>query len=280
VVDLADAGREEALLGAMPIALDGHAVKRFCSGLAIMQERSFGGAMVKSTVDEIRQRFDNDVERFSNLETGQSATMDAPLILDLVSEAAATVCPSATSLLDIGCGAGNYTLKMLQRLPGLDCTLNDLSRPMLDRAEQRVAAASGRSIRTIQGDIREIDLPSSGFDVIVAAMVLHHMRDDAEWDTVFSKLHRSLKPGGALFVADHIEHDDPRLQAMFKKRWGDYLIGLKGVEYRDQVFAYTEKEDTPRSLLYQIDAMRRAGFRDVDVLHMTTLYAAWVGFKR
>jgi tRNA (cmo5U34)-methyltransferase len=30
---------------------------------------------MKSTVDEIRQRFDADVERFSNLETGQSATL-------------------------------------------------------------------------------------------------------------------------------------------------------------------------------------------------------------
>jgi hypothetical protein len=27
----------------------------------------------KSSVDEIRQRFDNDVERFSNIETGQTA---------------------------------------------------------------------------------------------------------------------------------------------------------------------------------------------------------------
>jgi tRNA (cmo5U34)-methyltransferase len=36
----------------------------------------------KSTVDEIRQRFDADVERFSKLETGQQAAMDAPLILD------------------------------------------------------------------------------------------------------------------------------------------------------------------------------------------------------
>ncbi len=29
--------------------------------------------MPKSTVEQIRQRFDNDVERFSSLETGQSA---------------------------------------------------------------------------------------------------------------------------------------------------------------------------------------------------------------
>src|SRR5215212_5539030 len=73
--------------------------------------------MPKSTVDEIRARFDNDVERFANLETGQSATIDAPLMLDLVSRAAAATTPGARSLLDIGCGAGNYSLKLLERSP-------------------------------------------------------------------------------------------------------------------------------------------------------------------
>jgi hypothetical protein len=41
------------------------------------------------------------VERFSNLETGQSATIDAPLALALIAEAAARVTPGATSLLDV-----------------------------------------------------------------------------------------------------------------------------------------------------------------------------------
>jgi len=37
--------------------------------------------MNKSTVEEIQKRFDGEVERFSCLETGQSATIDAPLSL-------------------------------------------------------------------------------------------------------------------------------------------------------------------------------------------------------
>ena len=49
--------------------------------------------MSKSSVDEIRRRFDTDVERFSNLETGQSATMDAPLVLELITSAAAATNP-------------------------------------------------------------------------------------------------------------------------------------------------------------------------------------------
>ena len=71
---------------------------------------------MKSNVDQIRQRFDNDVERFSDLETGQSATIDAPLVLDLITAAAAANNPQATRSLDIGCGAGNYTLKLLHCL--------------------------------------------------------------------------------------------------------------------------------------------------------------------
>src|SRR5688500_19451520 len=112
----------------------------------------------KSSVDEIRARFDNDVERFADLQTGQSATIDAPLVLELIAEAAAATHPAATQLLDVGCGAGNYTLKLIERLPSIThATLIDLSRPMLDRAVQRVsAAAADVRVTPVQGDVREI----------------------------------------------------------------------------------------------------------------------------
>src|SRR5438093_12300307 len=114
---------------------------------------------MKSTVEEIRRRFDADVERFSNLETGQSATVDAPLAMALVAEAAAATTPHARHVLDVGCGAGNYTLKLLESLPNLDATLIDLSQPMLDRASERVRRATAGAITTVRGDIREVQIP-------------------------------------------------------------------------------------------------------------------------
>src|SRR5213075_1970247 len=129
---------------------------------------------MKSTVDEIRRRFDADVDRFSNLETGQSATVDAPLAMALVAKAAAIATPHARHVLDVGCGAGNYTLKLLERLPNLEATLVDLSRPMLDRATARVGKATAGKVTAIQGDVREIALADGSFDVVLAAAVLHH----------------------------------------------------------------------------------------------------------
>ena len=35
--------------------------------------------MNKSSIEEIKERFDNDVERFSNLDTGQLSTIDAKI---------------------------------------------------------------------------------------------------------------------------------------------------------------------------------------------------------
>jgi len=234
---------------------------------------------MKSTVDEIRQRFDADVDRFSNLETGQSATVDAPLAMALVAQAAAATTPHARHVLDVGCGAGNYALKLLEQIPNLDATLVDLSQPMLERAKERVKQATAGDITTIQGDIREISLPDNKFDVILAAAVLHHLRTDAEWRTVFAAFHRALRPGGSIWIFDLIESSIPAVQRLMQLQYGDYLTRLKDEAYRDHVFAYVEQEDTPRPLMYQLDLLREVGFSQVEVLHKNVCFAAFGAVK-
>lgn len=234
---------------------------------------------MKSTVDEIRQRFDADVERFSNLETGQSATIDAPLAMALVAQAAVATTPHARHVLDVGCGAGNYTLKLLEHLPNLDVTLIDLSQPMLDRARKRVSQATTGRITTVQADIREAKLPDGEFDTVLAAAALHHLRADQEWRDVFAAFHRALRAGGSVWVFDLVESSIPAVQGLMRQRYGEYLIGLKDEAYRDHVFAYVEKEDTPRPLLFQLDLLRQVGFVQVDVLHKNVCFAGYGAVK-
>ncbi len=234
---------------------------------------------MKSTVEEIAARFDRDVERFADLQTGQSATVDAPLAMELVTEAAAACTPGATRLLDVGCGAGNYSLRQLQRLPGLRVTLADLSRPMLARAEQRLREAGCRECTPLQGDIRDLELGEETFDIILAAAVLHHLRSDTEWEAVFRKFYAALSPGGSLWIFDLIAGANQPLHALMWRRYGEYLSRLKDDRYRDEVFAYVEKEDTPRPLAYQLDLLRQVGFQSIDVLHKNGCFAAFGGMK-
>jgi tRNA (cmo5U34)-methyltransferase len=58
------------------------------------------------------------------------------------------------------------------------------------------------------------------------------------------------------------------------RRYGEYLTQLDHDAYRDQVFAHIEKEDTPWSLMFQLDLLREIGFSQVDVLHKNACFAA------
>jgi tRNA (cmo5U34)-methyltransferase len=148
---------------------------------------------------------------------------------------------------------------------------------MLYRACERLKDSSAAKVTAIQGDVRELPLARHSFDIVMAAAVLHHLRTDAEWRQVFQAIHDCLRPGGSFWIADMIEHDNPVVQAVLWQRYGEYLTGVGGTQYRDKVFAYIEEEDTPRSLVYQLDLLRDVGFRSVEVLHKNGCFAAFGG---
>lgn len=234
----------------------------------------------KSTLEEIRERFDNDVERFSNLETGQSATIDAPLAMELITQAAIASTSPIRSVLDIGCGAGNNSIRLRQSLgQDFDCVLLDLSQPMLQRASERMRQVNAGRVSVVAEDFRTASLQAGSFDVILAAAVLHHLRDDQDWKTAFQKLHDLLRPGGSLWITDLVSHETAGVHQMMWARYGQYLTSLNGDEYRDKVFAYIDREDSPRPVTFQLQLLHEVGFRNVELLHKNSCFAAFGAIK-
>lgn len=234
----------------------------------------------KSTLAEITARFDRDVDQYSNLEGGQPTATDAAFSMELIVDGILAHSPNVKTVLDIGCGAGNYTLRLLSKKTSLDCTLVDLSNVMLARAKERIIQVNNGQHQFIQGDIRTVALPEDHYDTIMAAAVLHHLRDDKDWETVFAKLYRLLKPGGSLWISDFIVQETPAIQQLiYKERYGKHLASLKDEAYRDTVFNYIEKEDSPRTINYQMKLLEKTGFRKVELLHKNLCFAAFGAIK-
>lgn len=233
----------------------------------------------KSTIGEIRDRFDKDVERFSNLDTGQVSTIDAKISLELLTDAACRIIPAAEQVLDVGCGAGNYTLMLLSKIKNLNCTLIDLSRPMLERALDRVSGQTLGTVEIKEGDFRDIELQENHFDIILAGAVLHHLRDDGDWEFVFRKLFSLLKPQGCLLVSDLVTQEIEALNQLIWEKYGAYLEKIGGPAYRSTVLDYVAKEDSPRSLNYQLALMKKVGFQHTEILHKNLCFAAFVAIK-
>ena len=70
--------------------------------------------------------------------------------------------------------------------------------------------------------------------------------------------------------------DQPSAGPNGERKLGD---AFGGAAYREKVFAYIEKEDTPASLIQQLDWLRVAGFSRVEVLHKNSCFAAFGAVK-
>jgi tRNA (cmo5U34)-methyltransferase len=233
----------------------------------------------KSTIEEIKKRFDNDVERFSNLETGQTTIIDATLLMELITQAAVKSTINIKRVLDIGCGAGNNTIKLLEYVCPFDCVLVDLSLPMLLKAKERISLINTGSIEIIQSDFRKLEIPTQGFDVIIAAAVLHHLRDDKDWEEAFKKLYNLTSPGGSIWITDLVSHEFKAVDSLMWTKYGDYLASIGGHDYRKKVLEYIDKEDSPRPVSYQLDLLRKVGYKYVDILHKNSCFAAFGAIK-
>lgn len=110
-------------------------------------------------------------------------------------------------------------------------------------------------------DIRNANLKENHFDIILAGAILHHLRDYNDWLTTFSRIFNLLKSGGCFMISDLIVHDSETINEYIWNIYGDYLENIGGVDYRKKVLDYIEKEDSPRSLNYQLELMKKVGFK-------------------
>jgi trans-aconitate 2-methyltransferase len=96
-------------------------------------------------------------------------------------------------VLDAGCGTGQLTELLAERLPRGRVIALDSSRAMLDKAAERLARFADR-VKLVHADIaRHVERPP--VDAVFSTATFHWVRDH---DLLFANLRASLEPGGHL----------------------------------------------------------------------------------
>lgn len=108
-------------------------------------------------------------------------------------------------VLDLACGCGSITSRILRRFPQARVVAADLD-PVLLRIAEGVFAGDDR-VTLAEVDLRTADwpaaLPSEKFDAVVSATALHWLEPGA-LAAVHAALACLLRPGGLFADADHV----------------------------------------------------------------------------
>lgn len=142
---------------------------------------------------------------------------------------------SKRSLLEIGCGMGDFLLEAQSK--GFEVTGLEVTDHLVELGNRRLG---GRRVQ--KGTIESADFPAGAFDVIAFFDVIEHVRDAGKF---MERVHEMLKESGKVFIVT------PSLDS-----WSARLLGRHWMEYKVEHLSYFGM----RSMKHLLE---RTGFHNV-----------------
>ncbi len=125
----------------------------------------------------------------------------------------------AGAFLDLGCGDGILSSRILRAYPEARGTLLDFSPPMLEKA-RKALSDHGSNINFLKADLTSEDWPADvaragieTFDIIVSGYAIHHLPNEVK-KRVYGSVFSLLNPGGIFINIDHVSSPSERLKGI------------------------------------------------------------------
>jgi SAM-dependent methyltransferase len=189
-------------------------------------------------------QYDSAAESYALHNQGSpfNAYYERPATVDLIGDA------FGKRVLEVGCGAGSLTDWMVDQ--GAIVTATDVSEVMLGLARARL----GNRARIVLADLAApmTFASDASFDLVVASLVLHYVRN---WEGPLREFRRLLVSDGAVVFSTHHPTMDARLHSP-----DDYFALKQVTEVWDLGSSEFEVSFWRRPLTDMTEAIHRAGF--------------------
>ncbi|MFW6296215.1 MAG: class I SAM-dependent methyltransferase, partial [Halothece sp.] len=180
-------------------------------------------------------------------------------------------------ILELGCGTGELSLKILQHYPNAQIVAVDYSPRMLSYASSKVDLAGyGQQWRDVELDFgswangeasKEI---GTNFDACISSLAIHHLSHEMK-EKLFRQIRESLNPGGVFWNADPVLPAFSSLKDAYQEAREEWAIrqGTNLTEVRSKIgqsvaYGYSQP-DQLETLEEHLEMLKRAGFKSVAV---------------
>ena len=190
---------------------------------------------------------------------------------------------SSRRILELGCGTGELSLKILNRCPDAQIIAVDYSPRMIEFARTKISEAGYQRWNGIEADFGEwtnnpekFDLGTE-FDACVSSLAIHHLSDEMK-AKLFQRIGKSLKSGGCFWNADPILPESATLAEIYnaaREEWtekqGTTIQSVRSRLARNSnsvdcfaSYGYSS-QDQLATLDVQLQMLVKAGFNTVAV---------------
>lgn len=203
-------------------------------------------------------------------------------------DALAELLPASFVAVDLACGPGSISQRLLARFPGARTIAVDIDPVLVAIGRGAVGTAGGR-LRWVEADLASPDwleaLGETQVDAVLSSTAMHWLQPEA-LARVYHELGRLIRPGGVFLNADTMAFGSalPNLERLSRRaldeQWSDDAFAERGIETAEQWWASLATEPAFAPLLEE-QARRFAGKQrptppDFDA-HVATLHDA--GFR-
>jgi len=186
---------------------------------------------------------------------------------------------SSIEVMDLGCGTGLLTERVLEIFPNAVVTCVDISENMLKSAELKLHPYS-QTVEFVLSDFYDFEF-NRKYDLVVSSLALHHLKTDQDKVMFYKKIYDALNPKGAFRNLDTVLGSTEHLNAVYMEKWTEFLR-LKGASedfIQNEFIPNIKEEDHPAKLIDHLKWMSEVGFTDIDVVWKYFNFAVYGAVK-
>lgn len=173
---------------------------------------------------------------------------------------------AAPRVLELGCGTGNLSLRIVTSLPRAALTLIDGSEEMIQLVQSRIAESKSDSSQRVAYHVarfEELEFPRESFDLVVSSISLHHVEDKAR---LYARIHSMMRTGGRLCFADQMRGEPEANHRLNWERWLDFCRepGHCTPDEIESLLQHAAAHDHYTTLTEHFTLLSAAGFSEID----------------